>query len=298
MIQFLQATKDSVNVTKEVVTAIETGHTEQIIEKLIDLCIGAGKNILIAIVVYFVGRFLISLLQRLMANMLEWTASADDENYTLLKSMYNGVTGQHLRYIFHAMKYIGGRYTNDAPRSEGLDNYIPVEKEKQEAAMEFLKKYLFNELPWLYDSKVAHLCSSNIDRYRETIMGKCLAQLITSLQYLSKDEVILGDKAYTCKNLTDDLYEAVWGSLSTSKALTPFERMMQRNYLSGICILVESGPMEVVPELLGLYVDQMDRIVADAKRKIARTNDFMTKSHLQGVIRRIEECQKGESTTE
>ena len=71
MIQFLQATKDSVNVTKEVVTAIETGHTEQIIEKLIDLCIGAGKNILIAIVVYYVGRFLISLLQRLMANMLE-----------------------------------------------------------------------------------------------------------------------------------------------------------------------------------------------------------------------------------
>lgn len=71
MIQFLQATKDSVNVTKEVVTAIETGHTEQIIEKLIDLCIAAGKNILIAIVVYFVGRFLISLLQRLMANMLE-----------------------------------------------------------------------------------------------------------------------------------------------------------------------------------------------------------------------------------
>lgn len=71
MIQFLQATKDSVNVTKEVVTAIETGHTDQIIEKLIDLCIAAGKNILIAIVVYFVGRFLISLLQRLMANMLE-----------------------------------------------------------------------------------------------------------------------------------------------------------------------------------------------------------------------------------
>ena len=71
MIQFLLATKDSVNVTKEVVTAIETGHTEQIIEKLIDLCISAGKNILIAIVVYFVGRFLISLLQRLMANMLE-----------------------------------------------------------------------------------------------------------------------------------------------------------------------------------------------------------------------------------
>ena len=57
MIQFLQATKDSVNVTKEVVTAIETGHTEQIIEKLIDLCISAGKNILIAIVVCILALF-------------------------------------------------------------------------------------------------------------------------------------------------------------------------------------------------------------------------------------------------
>lgn len=88
MIQFLQVAKDSVNVTKEVVTAIETGHTEQIIEKLIDLCISAGKNILIAIIVYFVGRFLISLLQRLMVNMLE-RRKVEVSIQTFLKSMVN-----------------------------------------------------------------------------------------------------------------------------------------------------------------------------------------------------------------
>ena len=61
MIQILQVAKDTTNVTKEVVSAIASGHTDLIIEKLIDMCISAGKNILIAIIVYIVGRFLISL---------------------------------------------------------------------------------------------------------------------------------------------------------------------------------------------------------------------------------------------
>ena len=58
MIQILQVAKDTTNVTKEVVSAIASGHTDLIIEKLIDMCISAGKNILIAIIVYIVGRFL------------------------------------------------------------------------------------------------------------------------------------------------------------------------------------------------------------------------------------------------
>lgn len=50
MIQILQVAKDTTNVTKEVVSAIASGHTNLIIEKLIDMCISAGKNILIAII--------------------------------------------------------------------------------------------------------------------------------------------------------------------------------------------------------------------------------------------------------
>ncbi len=76
MINFLNAAKDSlatdsINVTKEVVQAISDGKTELIIEKLIDQCINVGKNILAAIVVYIVGRFLISLLKRMMTSMME-----------------------------------------------------------------------------------------------------------------------------------------------------------------------------------------------------------------------------------
>ena len=70
MIQFLQIAKDSINVAKEVESAIRSGHTDLIIDKLIELCISAGKNILAAIIVYIVGRFLIALIQRIVSNML------------------------------------------------------------------------------------------------------------------------------------------------------------------------------------------------------------------------------------
>ena len=233
-------------------------------------------------------------LEVIMDSIITWTAVADDENYSLLKGMYNAVTNQHLMYVVHAMKYIGGRYSNAALRSENMDNYEPVEKTKQQEAMTFLKKYFFAELPWLYSGKTAEIIgTSNIERYRERIMAKFLAQLQTSLQHLAKDEAILGEKAYTCQNLVDNLYDAVWGNLANSKPLTSFERMMQRAYVFNMCVIVESGPMEVVPELLGLYAAQMDKIVANAKQKMVRTNDFMTKNHLQGIIRQIENCQKG-----
>ena len=70
MIQFLQIAKDSVDVAVKVESAIKSGHVDLIIDKLVELSISAGKSILMAIVVYVVGRFLISLIQRLMENML------------------------------------------------------------------------------------------------------------------------------------------------------------------------------------------------------------------------------------
>ena len=232
-------------------------------------------------------------LKVIMDSIMTWTANADDENYALLKEMYNAVVGQHLRYIFHAMKYVGGRYCTAGLRSENVDNYDPVERTKQKEAVKFLKDYLFTDLPWLYGGKPAEIMGmANITRYRERIMGKCMAQLLTSVQYLWKAEEIDPD-AYTCQEFTDDMYAAIWGNLSNSKPLSAFERSIQNNYLFVICTIVESGPMEVVPELLYLYATQMDRIAKEAKKKMTRTNDFMTKNHLQGIIRRIEVCQNG-----
>ena len=76
MIHLLYAVTDSLsadttNVAKEVVQAISSGKTDLIIEKLIEQSIEVGKNILAAVIVFIVGRFLISLLKRMMTSMME-----------------------------------------------------------------------------------------------------------------------------------------------------------------------------------------------------------------------------------
>lgn len=88
MIQLLQAAKDSTNVAKEVAAAFSSGRTDIIIEKLIDMCIGAGKNILAAIIVFIVGRFLISLIKRLLLNMLN-RRKVEISIQTFLRSLVN-----------------------------------------------------------------------------------------------------------------------------------------------------------------------------------------------------------------
>lgn len=88
MIQLLQVAKDSTAVVKEVATAITSGHAELLFGKLIDLCVSVGKNILAAIVVYIVGRFIISLIKRILLNMLE-RRKVEISVQTFLRSLVN-----------------------------------------------------------------------------------------------------------------------------------------------------------------------------------------------------------------
>ena len=59
---------------------------EKLIDKLIDLSITAGKHILMAVVIFIVGRFIVSLLNRLLARMLE-RRKVDPTIQTFLRSL-------------------------------------------------------------------------------------------------------------------------------------------------------------------------------------------------------------------
>lgn len=61
---------------------------EKLIDKLIDLSITAGKHILMAVVIFVVGRFIVTLLNRLLARMLE-RRKVDPTIQTFLRSLVN-----------------------------------------------------------------------------------------------------------------------------------------------------------------------------------------------------------------
>ena len=66
----LQAT-EAVAKTTDVVEAMTNGNIEQVIQQLITLCVEAGKSILLAAVIYMVGKILINLANRLLCQMME-----------------------------------------------------------------------------------------------------------------------------------------------------------------------------------------------------------------------------------
>ena len=89
MIQFLTgAAAVAAESAKGVEQIIGPGRLEVILGKLIDMGISAGKSILVALIVFVVGRFLISLINKFVAKVLE-QRKIDITIQTFLKSLVN-----------------------------------------------------------------------------------------------------------------------------------------------------------------------------------------------------------------
>ena len=63
-------------------------HIEQLIQQGITFCVEAGKSILVALLIYIVGRFLVSLLNKLLTKALE-RRNIDPTIKTFLQSFVN-----------------------------------------------------------------------------------------------------------------------------------------------------------------------------------------------------------------
>jgi len=62
---------EAVQAGTEAIKAISNGKLDTVLEQAISLGINAGKSILLAIIIFIVGRYIIKLINKLIANMLE-----------------------------------------------------------------------------------------------------------------------------------------------------------------------------------------------------------------------------------
>ena len=88
MINLLETATAAAEAVKETEKMVSSGRFDMILDKLIDMSISAGKNILVAIIVFIMGRFLISMLSKFFAQILE-KRKIDVTIKTFLKSLVN-----------------------------------------------------------------------------------------------------------------------------------------------------------------------------------------------------------------
>lgn len=222
-----------------------------------------------------------------------WTWTAGEEDYELLTSLYSAIRSQYWRYINHASKFIGGRYSVTALRSEGSDKgYVPVKKEDQVRAMNFLKKHVLTEPEWLLRAEFVPCTKFDVDGYEHRMLAAIYKGLLGRAEGLSMHEALLGDKAYTMKNLTDDLYDSAFGRLRQRKALNFFERALQTQYVKVLMAYLPEVKVDRMPEMTGLLTAQLERIAREARQAVS--TDALTKSHREGLASLIEAWVAGD----
>lgn len=81
----------AVETTKEAVTGLARGdvsYLTQFLQQALGFCVEAGKTILVAIIIYIVGRFVVSIINKLLSNALD-RRNLDPSIKTFLKSFVN-----------------------------------------------------------------------------------------------------------------------------------------------------------------------------------------------------------------
>lgn len=147
-------------------------------------------------------------------SLVAWTAE-EGMDYSYTKEMYTEVLRQFNRYLGHCSKYIGGNYLQYPVYGDGKPAFVPVSREKQKEALDFVISSL-RELPsWMLRPELSSVFNPANDviydfqaSYVKSLMGE-----ISRVGYTAK----LSDDPYTQYEYMNDLFEAVFKKTLSGK---------------------------------------------------------------------------------
>lgn len=229
------------------------------------------------------------------------------ENFENLADVYNEVIGQYNRYMYHAVTYIGGIYTDYKTTEQTGNVYTVVPKSLQKEALSFLSRNLFETPYWLLNKnildKITTPQSDRINAIQDNVMGSLLSS--TRLGRMAAEWNRDNTNAYRMDEFVDDLKKAVWSELVTKKPTDAYRRFVQKSFVerliniinpanasssTGISIVITFGPVvdSKKTDLISVAKGTLRSLLAEIKAAIPATADKLTRYHLQDVADRID----------
>jgi hypothetical protein len=234
-------------------------------------------------------------LQRIVPNLEEWTATAN-ENYDELKVLYGEVITQFNRYAGHVAKNIAGIYeTPKTVEQEGVV-YELVPGKKQQRAIDFLNKEIFTTPHWLINYNISNKIGEDPIARIGTVQNNVIGRLLSArtIDKLIKAEV--QDKtAFGVNDLFEGLNKGIWDKLSDESDV--YKRNLQKQYVANLVQLL-TPPKELRTVFGQVVVDPTQSDVSSIARaeldklqqKIrgaATKSKSLTSYHLQDLDQRI-----------
>ncbi|HLZ16156.1 MAG TPA: zinc-dependent metalloprotease, partial [Cyclobacteriaceae bacterium] len=247
-------------------------------------------------------------LQRIVPNLPEWTKEEADK-YENLTNMYRQVVGQFSRYMSHVLRNVGGVYETFRTVEQPGDVYEPAPKARQQEAVSFLNRQLFETPRWLLDysilNKIASPSSTDqIGMIQNGVLGSLLSS--NRMNSLLQSANRFGEaKVYTVDDLLSDVRKGVWKELSTHQPIDAYRRNLQKTYAESlISILAPPTPPTVLPggitiqfgpntkntDLPSIARAELTSLRNQILAAIPATGDKLSKYHLQDVAERIKQA--------
>ncbi len=246
-------------------------------------------------------------LKRLILQLPAWTKE-DADMYENLDDMYGQLMGQFSRYMNHVAKNVGGIYETLKSVEQPGDVYFPTPKLIQERSVGFLQNQLFTTPYWLLDKNILNKISSPSSGEMMANTQSSVLNSLLATSRLARMEAVserFGNLAvYTPDGLISDLESGLWRELALAKAIDPYRRSLQKQYVEILISLMTpaqpSLPAGLPRGILILYgadikntdIPSIARGHLTALRNrisasVISSPDKLSKYHLQDVAARI-----------
>lgn len=227
-------------------------------------------------------------LKRIVENLADWTYE-EGEDYDQLEELYGQVLGQWSRYYGHVVANIGGNVQTRKRQGQEGPVFQMVPREKQERAMDYLQRQVFDTPEWMFrDEILSRTMSSGVPDMIRGRQAGALNQVLNvgRMKRLVEHETFHGNQAYTLPAMLEDLHAGIWAELSAGQATDTFRRNLQRAYIDRMVALMsdeEALQSDVAPFARGQLLELHDDLESGA----ARSGDRATELHFLDLQARV-----------
>lgn len=234
-------------------------------------------------------------LKRMMPNLIKWTAE-DGKSYEDLNELYGQILGQYNKYMRHVGTIVGGVYEFRKTYDEAGVVFTHVEKNKQQEAVRFLHRQLFQTPSWIINEDIIRRIQSDgvAERLRQLQVGT-LNRLFEGdrLNRLMEGEALNGSAAYTMLNLFDDTRIGIFSELKSGSKIDPYRRNLQRAYLDKMLdLLALKDDKYNQTDIKALARGTLNNLKKEIDQAVRKQSDQVTKYHLEDLLMRIEKGLK------
>ncbi len=243
-------------------------------------------------------------LKRVMAMLESATAWKEGDTYDDLEELYGRTIGQWATEMGHVARIIGSSYKQEKLVGQKGPVWRNVEPARQKEALQFLLDNAYTTPMWLVDDNIVRKleASGSLGRVGSA-QARSLGSVVSNdrLQRMLELEAMAKSKSevYPVADMLSDLRRGLWKEIETGAPIDAFRRRLQRVYLEAMASKI--NPPAAAPaaapaggggrgagaapvgtaDFRPILKSEMRALDADLATAIGRTNDRMSKAHLE-----------------